>query len=87
MNKDPMQVLYHVTKVMEERGSILTEMQKDLHSIKIDIEVMKQTGLVPRDTSEIRKERAKDGATGGGIAALLMGIVYGVIEYIKAKGG
>ena len=86
-HQDPMQVLYHVTKVMEERGDILAEIQKDLHSIKIDIAVMKQTGIMPESPSDIKKERIKDGATGGSIGAVIVAVIIGLFEYIKAKSG
>ena len=82
---DPMQVLYHVTKVMEERGAILSEIQKDMHDIKIDIAVMKQTGVMPSNPDDLKRERMKDTATGGSIGAVIVAIIIGVFEYLKTK--
>jgi len=98
MKQDPLQVLYHVTKVMEDRGDKLdqfqkdlsefkVDIQKDLHEIKIDIAVMKQTGVMPASPEEIKKTRVSDTAKGGGVGGIIVAVIIGLWEYIKVKWG
>ena len=83
MQKDPMQVIYHLEQTMRSQNAQLVSMQKDLSTIKIDIAVMKQTGQMPRTVTQAKVERLKDTAAGGGIGAVLIGAMVAVMEYFK----
>ena len=82
MNKrDPAEILYHVSETMKAQTASIQRIQKDLHKMQIDIEVMKQTGSMPVS----RKSRIKDAAGGGATGSIIMAFFVAIYEYFKAN--
>lgn len=83
---DPTQMLYHLSQTIKAQTEALSSVQTDVHKIQIDIEVMKQTGVMPNNPADIKKERLKDGAVGGGIVGVITTVMMLIVEYIKTRG-
>lgn len=70
-------VIYHLTKTLETQTTLIQEMQKDIHAIRLDLEVFKA-----RQT----KERVKDAATGSGLGAAVIALIAGAYQWFKSGG-
>jgi len=67
-------ITMYLTKTLEDQTDLIREMQKDIHAIRVDLEVFK---------AKDGKERIRDATTGGGMGAALMALLAGLYEWLK----
>lgn len=80
------EILYHVNESLKQQQKIITAIQTDLHKVRVDLEVLKvNSGSLPVRESIGNKERVVTATAGGGIGAILVGIMTFILEYFKTK--
>lgn len=98
--KDKQEYLFLLKKLVDSSDAsnkeflrrlvVIENKQKDMgdkvDGIYIDLEIIKRTGGMPTDETSLRKERMKDGATGGGIGAIIVAVVVAIYEWLSKMG-
>lgn len=76
-NADQRQIIGYLAKDMDKVEKSIVEMQKTLTQMRIDIELLKKAGVIPRVEVVDSKTRIKDVAVGSSA-------IIGLVELLKA---
>ena len=70
--------IQHLYDMIERQTDVIDKIHNDLTDIKIELEVIRRTGLITP-----KRDRVKETAAGGGIGALFMALVVGAWEFFQ----